>query len=44
MVDAIKEYVGVDFWKHMSDEEARQLAKEHGVEVAPAYDIRSYCE
>lgn len=35
MVDAIKEYVGVDFWKHMSDEEARQLAKEHGVEVAP---------
>lgn len=35
MVDAIKEYVGVDFWEHMSDEEARQLAKEHGVEVAP---------
>ena len=35
MVDAIKEYAGVDFWKHMSDEEARQLAKEHGVEVAP---------
>ncbi|KIQ93839.1 Lysine--tRNA ligase [Anoxybacillus thermarum] len=35
MVDAIKEYVGVDFWKHMSDEQARQLAKEHGVEVAP---------
>ncbi|MBA2876735.1 lysine--tRNA ligase [Thermaerobacillus caldiproteolyticus] len=35
MVDAIKEYVGVDFWKEMSDEEARELAKEHGVEVAP---------
>jgi lysyl-tRNA synthetase, class II len=33
MVDAIKEYVGVDFWKEMSDEEARALAKEHGVEI-----------
>jgi lysyl-tRNA synthetase, class II len=35
MVDAIKEYVGVDFWKQMSDEEARELAKEYGVEIAP---------
>jgi lysyl-tRNA synthetase, class II len=35
MVDAIKEYVGVDFWKQMSDEEARELAKEHDVEIAP---------
>jgi lysyl-tRNA synthetase, class II len=33
MVDAIKEYTGVDFWQQMSDEEARQLAKEHGVEI-----------
>ncbi|WP_453992491.1 lysine--tRNA ligase [Bacillus nitroreducens] len=33
MVDAIKEYVGVDFWKEMSIEEARQLAKEHDVEI-----------
>ncbi|WP_066368083.1 lysine--tRNA ligase [Neobacillus fumarioli] len=33
MVDAIKEYTGVDFWKEMSVEEARQLAKEHGVEI-----------
>lgn len=33
MVDAIKEHTGVDFWKKMSDEEARQLAKEHGVEI-----------
>lgn len=33
MVDAIKEYVGVDFWKEMSVEEARQLAKEHNVEI-----------
>lgn len=33
MVDAIKEYTGVDFWKQMSVEEARALAKEHGVEI-----------
>ncbi|MDQ0974181.1 lysyl-tRNA synthetase class 2 [Neobacillus niacini] len=33
MVDAIKEYTGVDFWKEMSVEEARALAKEHGVEI-----------
>ena len=33
IVDAIKEYVGVDFWKNMSDEEARALAKEHNIEI-----------
>ncbi|WP_273854075.1 lysine--tRNA ligase [Guptibacillus spartinae] len=33
MVDAVKEVTGVDFWKEMSDEEARSLAKEHGVDV-----------
>ncbi|WP_187373153.1 lysine--tRNA ligase [Bacillus rubiinfantis] len=33
MVDAIKEYTGVDFWKEMSVEEARALAKEHQVEI-----------
>lgn len=33
MVDAVKEHTGVDFWKEMTDEEARALAKEHGVEV-----------
>ncbi|TCT18183.1 lysyl-tRNA synthetase class II [Melghiribacillus thermohalophilus] len=33
MVDAIKEHTGVDFWKKMNDEEAKQLAKEHGVEI-----------
>jgi len=33
MVDAIKEFTGVDFWKQMSVEEARALAKEHGVEI-----------
>ncbi|HEY4600527.1 MAG TPA: lysine--tRNA ligase [Cerasibacillus sp.] len=39
MVDAIKEYVGVDFWKDMTDEEARALAKEHGVEIS---DMMTY--
>ena len=33
MVDLVKEETGVDFWQQMSDEEARALAKEHGVEV-----------
>ncbi|WP_046173330.1 lysine--tRNA ligase [Domibacillus indicus] len=32
MVDAVKEYTGVDFWREMSDEEARALAKEHGID------------
>ncbi len=36
MVDAIKEYVGVDFWQQMTDEEAHALAKEHGIEVTKA--------
>jgi len=36
MVDAIKEYVGVDFWADVSDEEARALAKEHGIEITDA--------
>ncbi|WP_067841167.1 lysine--tRNA ligase [Amphibacillus sediminis] len=33
MVDVIKEYTGVDFWEKMSDEEAKALAKEHGIEI-----------
>jgi lysyl-tRNA synthetase, class II len=33
MVDAIKEYTGADFWKETTVEEARELAKEHGVEI-----------
>lgn len=33
MVDAVKEYTGVDFWEKMSDERARELAKEHGIEI-----------
>ncbi len=35
MVDLINEEVGVDFWQQMSDDEARKLAGEHGVEVEP---------
>lgn len=33
MVDAVKEYTGVDFWADVSDSEARDLAKEHGVKI-----------
>ncbi|RHW31835.1 lysine--tRNA ligase [Neobacillus notoginsengisoli] len=33
MVDAVKEHTGVDFWKEMTDDEARALAKEHGIEI-----------
>ncbi|WP_330948808.1 lysine--tRNA ligase [Virgibacillus sp. MG-45] len=36
MVEAVKEHTGVDFWNHMSDEEAKQLAKEHHVEITDA--------
>ncbi|MEI7027643.1 lysine--tRNA ligase [Paenibacillus sp. y28] len=35
MVEAIKQAVGVDFSRHMTDEEAHQLAKEHKVPVEP---------
>lgn len=33
MADAVKEYTGVDFRKEMTNEEARALAKEHGIEI-----------
>lgn len=33
MVDAIKAQTGIDFWQEMSIEEARNLAKEHHVEI-----------
>ncbi len=33
MVDIIKEYTGVDFWQQMSNEDAKLLAKEHGVSI-----------
>ncbi|WP_232699107.1 lysine--tRNA ligase [Brevibacillus daliensis] len=35
MVDLVKEQTGVDFWKQMSDDEARSIAKEHGIHVEP---------
>ena len=38
MVDMIKEVTGVDFWKEMTFEEAKQIAKEHHVEVADHMD------
>src|SRR5699024_10833201 len=38
MVDVIKEYTGVDFWKQMSDEEAKALANEHGVEIQDTFE------
>lgn len=34
MVDMIKNITGADFWQEMSVEDAKSLAKEHGVEVA----------
>jgi lysyl-tRNA synthetase class 2 len=37
MVDAVREHTGVDFSRQMSDEEARALAKEHGVKIEPHY-------
>ncbi len=33
MVDAIKQYTGVDFWEEMTAEEAKALAKENGIEI-----------
>src|SRR5690625_5219393 len=36
MVDAIKEYTGVDFWQDISDDKARELAKEHEVQITDA--------
>ncbi|MBI5975537.1 lysine--tRNA ligase [Staphylococcus canis] len=33
IVDAVKEATGVDFFQVQSDEEAHELAKEHGIEV-----------
>ncbi|WP_307253939.1 lysine--tRNA ligase [Croceifilum oryzae] len=35
MTDLIQEHVGVDFMAQMTDEEARVIAKEHGVHVEP---------
>ncbi len=35
MVDAVKEYAGVDFWTEMTYEEAKAVAESKGIEVAP---------
>ncbi|PEZ11365.1 lysine--tRNA ligase [Bacillus sp. AFS018417] len=39
MVDAIKQYSGADFWSPMSVEEARALAKEHGIEIKDTMEV-----
>jgi len=39
MVDAVSEATGVDFWQQMTDEEARAIGKEHGIELE---DTMSY--
>ena len=39
MVDAIKELSGVDFWRQMTLEEAKALAKSHGIHVEKHYAI-----
>lgn len=39
MVDGVKEQTGVDFWKEMSIEEARALAKEHHVEIIDSMTV-----
>ena len=39
MVDAIKQYSGADFWNPMCVEEARELAKEHNVEIKDTMEV-----
>lgn len=39
MVDAIKEYSGVDFSKEMTLDEAKELAKEHEIEVESHFQV-----
>ncbi|PEL45165.1 lysine--tRNA ligase [Bacillus toyonensis] len=39
MVDAIKQHSGTDFWNPMSVEEARELAKEHNVEIKDTMEV-----
>ncbi|MFP3359000.1 lysine--tRNA ligase [Planococcus citreus] len=39
MADAVKEYTGVDFWQHMSKEEAQALANQHGIEIKPTMEV-----
>ena len=42
MIDAVKEYVGVDFNKIDTDEEAIAIAKEKGIELTPATMTRGH--
>ena len=37
MVDAVKEVTGVDFWQEMTIDEAKVIAKEHGIHVPAHY-------
>ncbi|MCH4828120.1 MAG: lysine--tRNA ligase [Planococcus sp. (in: firmicutes)] len=39
MADAVKEYTGVDFWDHLTKEEAQALAKEHGIDIKPTMEV-----
>ncbi|WP_144505717.1 lysine--tRNA ligase [Bacillus mycoides] len=39
MVDAIKQHSGADFWNPMSVEDARELAKEHNVEIKNTMEV-----
>lgn len=39
MVDAVKEATGVDFWNEVTVEQARDFAKEHGVEITKSMTV-----
>ncbi|WP_406589525.1 lysine--tRNA ligase [Bacillus atrophaeus] len=39
MVDAVKEATGVDFWNEVTVEQARDYAKEHGVEITKSMTV-----
>lgn len=39
MVDLIKEVTGVDFWKEMTIDEAKAIAKEHNIKVEPHFTV-----
>lgn len=39
IVDAIKEKTGVDFWKKMTLEEAKEIAEKHQVEIEPHFEF-----
>lgn len=40
MIDAIKKYANIDFNEIQTDEEARKIAKERGLEVDKSKDNR----